>query len=107
MAEELKVEPDRLDAFATKLTQLATEHAQAAPYAKQWLNVDNAAGGAFLPGVIDTLHQVLGQLETNFATLKSVTEGSAAELVKSAQMYRTTTHATAAALDQTYVGGEK
>jgi hypothetical protein len=104
VTEELKVEPDQLDTFASKLKQLATEHTQATPYVQQWLKVDDGAGGVFLTGVVDTLSQILTDLESNFATLTSVTEGSAAELVKSAQMYRSTDHTTAAALDKTYVG---
>lgn len=31
VTEELKVEPDQLDTFANKLTQLAAEHTQATP----------------------------------------------------------------------------
>ncbi|MBF6213034.1 hypothetical protein IU433_26965 [Nocardia puris] len=102
MAEELKVEPDRLDTFATKLKELASDHTQATPYAQKWLNVDDA-GGVFLTGVADTLRDILSDLESNFKTLASVTESSAAELVKAAQMYRTTDAARAAALDKTYV----
>ncbi|MGC4994575.1 type VII secretion target [Nocardia salmonicida] len=107
MTEELKVEPDQLDTFANKLKQLATDHTQATPYVQQWLKVDDGAGGVFLTGVVDTLGQILTDLESNFATLTSVTEGAAAELLESAQMYRSTDHATAAALDKTYVGRSK
>lgn len=106
MTDDLRVEPDRLDAFATKLKQLAADHTQATPYAQKWLKVDDGSGGVFVTGVVDTLGQILTDLETNFTTLKSVTEASAAELNKAAQMYRSTDYATAAALDKTYPGAD-
>lgn len=104
MTGELRVEPDQLDVFAARLKQLASDHSRVAPYAREWLNIDNSAGGAFLPDVVDTVHQLLRDLESNLATLGDVTEGSAAELSRSATMYRTTDYATAAALDKTYAG---
>ncbi|MFF0543212.1 type VII secretion target [Nocardia thailandica] len=107
MTEEFQVKPDKLDAFADRLGQLATDHAQAAPYAQKWLTVDDGAGGVFLTGVVDTLAQIRDDLADRLSTLSTVTSGSAAELVKAAQMYRTTDRATAAALDQTYVGAGK
>ncbi|MFC4124105.1 type VII secretion target [Nocardia rhizosphaerae] len=107
MADDLKVEPDKLDSFAGVLATLATENGQATTYAKQWLEVEDNAGGLFFPTVANTLHQLLSALETNLATLGTITQNSSTELTGAAQMYRTTDYATAAALDKTYSGDEK
>ncbi|MFD3592193.1 type VII secretion target [Nocardia sp. NPDC058640] len=105
--DELEVDPSQLEEFASKLRTLATDHEQATPYAQQWLNIDESAGGAFLPSVSGTVQQLLQDLKANFATLGTVTSTAASELDKSATMYRTTDYATAAALDKTYGGSEK
>ncbi|WP_336085284.1 type VII secretion target [Nocardia sp. SSK8] len=107
MTKELKVEPDKLDTFAGVLTTLANDHAKAAPYAQSWLKVDADTGGLLFPTIAGTLNQLLGELETNLASLGTATQGSSAELTKAAQMYRTTDYANAAALDATYVDGTK
>lgn len=107
MAEELKVEPDKLDKFAGSLTELGNDHSQAAPYARSWLKLDESVGGLMFPPVASTLNRLLDEIESNLNSLGVATRSSSSELTRSAQMYRTTDYANAAALDKTYVGQTK
>ncbi|MGN2641679.1 type VII secretion target [Nocardia takedensis] len=108
MAEELKVEPDHLDGAATKLQKLSDDNAHTETYLKQWLDLPSSEGGLVLQGVIETLQEVLAQLQANYKRLGSVTSDSATELTNAGKMYRTTDRGFAASLDRTYVSdGEK
>ncbi|WP_328392145.1 type VII secretion target [Nocardia sp. NBC_00416] len=107
MTEPLAVDPNALDTLATTLQQLAADNdAKVGPYLKEWLDVPDDVGG-IVPTVAQAAHDVRDALTPNYATLGRITAAAAAELTKTATMYRTTDGATAAALDRTYPGAAK
>ncbi|MGW0048293.1 type VII secretion target [Nocardia cyriacigeorgica] len=106
MTKELKVEPDALDGWSTTLRQLATDNIQAEKYLREHVELSDDQAGLIFGRVVETIRQVRADLEANYAQLGTLTSQSADELSRSAQMYRTTDHATAAALDRTYPEGK-
>jgi uncharacterized protein YukE len=108
MPEELDVDPDEVDKFATSLKKLADENASATAYIDKWLVVDNTVrgdGGLIRLG-LGAISEAYDKLKPNYETLGMLSAAAATELTAVAQMYRTTDKANAAALDRTYEGGE-
>lgn len=103
LTQDFRVEPGELDTFAGKLSALVADHSQAGPYAGRWLTLADNAGGLMFPEMATKIGGLLAALESNLATLGTVTANSSAELTLSAEMYRTTDRARAAELDKTYV----
>ncbi|WP_167478513.1 type VII secretion target [Nocardia arthritidis] len=107
MAEDLTVDPAALDDLSTKLKQLGTDNAQAETYLKKHVELSRGQTGLIFGRVAETIQQLREQLESNYETLGRVTTQSGDEVAKAAQMYRTTDHNTAVALDRSYPGGKR
>jgi hypothetical protein len=106
MAEELKVEPDDLDAFAGKVQNLGRDAEAARSYANKWLDISSGEARiyAHVKGIAD---QVKKNLDANYSQMALLADSAATELVATAEMYRTTDSGTAQQLDKTYADGQK
>lgn len=107
MSKPLKVEPAALKQMGNTLATLAGENSQAESYVKEWVNPSGNAGGLILSKVTDALGDLQADLEKNYSRLGDITSGSSIQVSNAAYMYEATDYAWAAALDGTYVGGEK
>lgn len=107
MTEPFEVEPNHLDAAAGKLQAVADDNGHTETYLAQWLELPESKEGLILQGLTGVIRELMTKLQSNYSQLGRVTGESAAELVASARMYRTTDNATAAALDSAYDKGDR
>ncbi|MBF6100631.1 hypothetical protein IU510_21480 [Nocardia cyriacigeorgica] len=105
MTEDLQVQPEDLDRFATAMSNLAADSDSAKQYVAKWFDIsgDDARIFAHVAGIAEQVRQ---NLEANYDKLRQLAEASATEITKSAEMYRTTDLATAKRLDSTYGEGQ-
>ncbi|MGW0251699.1 type VII secretion target [Nocardia goodfellowii] len=101
MAEELKVTPGEVDKFATSMRELSTQAGSAKDYATKWFAFGDSDGRIYM-GVKDKLDAIRQNLEANYEKLKTLSDNSATELGKTAEMYRTTDFETAKHMDTKY-----
>jgi hypothetical protein len=96
VTEDLQVQPEDLDRFATAMSNLAADSDSAKQYVAKWFDIsgDDARIFAHVAGIAEQVRQ------------RQLAEASATELTKSAEMYRTTDLATAKRLDSTYGEGQ-
>lgn len=104
MTEELEVRPDDIDRFANSMADLSTQCDTAKKYASNHFSVDaeQARIYAYVKGVIDAMRE---SLASNYDHLLKLSDGSAMEMTRTAQMYRTTDFEIARQLDATYSDG--
>lgn len=102
---DFKVFPDDLDKAAAELRKIAEENTKAVAYAKEWMDLEGNAG-AILKDIIQTLDENCSRIAYNYERLGVITDLSAQELRKAAQMYRTTDTKNAADQDALYVKAE-
>ncbi|MBF6097212.1 hypothetical protein IU438_06650 [Nocardia cyriacigeorgica] len=102
MTDELKVEPDDLDRFATVLRDLSGQADTAKKYVSSYFDIDGEQSRLFffVKGMVDKIRQ---DLEANYDKLARLSDASSIELVNSSQMYRTTDHSHAKQLDAQYM----
>ncbi|CCF66141.1 type VII secretion target [Nocardia cyriacigeorgica] len=102
MTDELKVEPDDLDSYATILRDLSGQAGTAKKYVSSYFDIDGEQSRLFffVKGMVDQIRQ---DLEANYDKLARLADASSIELVNSSQMYRTTDHNHAKQLDAQYV----
>ncbi|MFJ1457089.1 hypothetical protein [Nocardia sp. N2S4-5] len=104
MTEELEVRPDDIDRFANSMVDLTTQCDTAKKYASNYfsVNAEQARIYAYVKGVVDTMRE---NLISNYDHLLRLSDGSAMEMTRTAQMYRTTEFEIAKRLDATYSDG--
>ncbi len=106
MAEELQVRPDDIDRFANCMIDLSAQCDTAKKYVSGYFSIDGEQARiyAYVKGVID---QMRDNLQANYDHLLKLSDGSATEMNRTAQMYRTTDFETAKRLDATYPEGRR
>ncbi|WP_280328897.1 type VII secretion target [Nocardia wallacei] len=104
MTEELQVQPDDIDRFANSMVDLATQCDTAKKYVSNYftINAEQARIYAYVKGVVDAMRE---NLTSNYEHLLKLSDGSALEMTRTAQMYRTTDIEIAKQLDATYSDG--
>ncbi len=100
---EFQVVPDDVDKFGGVLRDLAGQAGAAVSHTTKWLDLQDGETGIYVQvkGIVDQIKQ---NLEANYQHLQTLSDGSATELGKAAQLYRTTDHESAQRLDETYPG---
>lgn len=101
MTEGLRVVPDDLSAFASRMRILMEDVPPARKYVSEWLSLPSDANGLF-GDTVGAVHAIRDRLQENYVQLESVAAGSATELRGTAAMYREIDLATAAELDRSY-----
>ena len=103
MAGEFRVVPDDVEKFSGVLRDLAGQAGAATSHSTKWFDLQNASTGIYVQ-VEEIVEQVRANLEANYKHLQSLSDSSATELSKAAQLYRTTDYEHARLLDETYPG---
>lgn len=101
MPAEFTVVPDDLDKFGSAMGDLAGQAGAAVQHVTKWLELQNAETGIFVQ-VKEIVEQIQEDLTANYKHLQTLSDRSADELGKAAQLYRTTDYEQARELDQTY-----
>lgn len=103
---DFQVVPDDMDKFSGAMRDLAGQAGAAGSHATKWFNLSDAHTGIFVEvkGIVEHIRQ---NLEDNFKHLQTLADGSATELAKAAQLYRTTDYEHARQLDETYPGNAR
>ncbi|WP_410871709.1 type VII secretion target [Nocardia sp. A7] len=108
MTDKFQVNPDEVDNFSKRLQALADGNASATAYIDKWLVADNTVwgdGGLIRIGIaaISAAHE---KLKPNYEAIGKLSADAATELIKVAQVYRTTDKANAEELDRVYPGAK-
>lgn len=96
---DFQVVPDDVDKFSGAMRDLAGQAGAAGSHATKWFNLSDAHTGIFVEvkGIVEHIRQ---NLEDNYKHLQTLGDGSATELAKAAQLYRTTDYEHARQLDE-------
>ncbi|MEV5649213.1 type VII secretion target [Nocardia sp. NPDC052254] len=106
MAAEFQVVPDDVDKFGGALRDLAGQAGAAVSHTTKWFELQDGSTGIYVK-VKEIVEQLQKNLEANYTHLQTLSNDSAAELGKAAQLYRTTDHESAQRLDETYPGAAR
>ncbi|MFC7451229.1 type VII secretion target [Rhodococcus daqingensis] len=104
MSDPLQVDPADLDAFSSRMRELAEQNESARDYLGEWLNLSTASGRIFF-AVTEAIQKARDRLDANYAQLGKLAESSSTELSKNARMYRGQDQGNSGNLDRTYRGG--
>ena len=104
MSDEFAVVPDDLDKFAVAMKDLSAQSENAKKYAAGYFDIDGEQSRLFAY-VQSRAAEIRTDLEANYDKLSRLSDTSATELTKSAQMYRTTDTARAKQMDGQYRTG--
>lgn len=104
MSDEFAVVPDDLDKLATAMKSLSGQSENAKKYVTGYFDIDGEQSRLF--GYVKSrVGEVRADLEGNYEKLSRLSDSSATELTKSAQMYRTTDTDRAKQMDTQYRTG--